>query len=71
MATLKVRLKKKILDVFNDATATSNRDTAAQSRDKIADAIADAVVTEIKAATITIVGTAGPYPIIITGITIT
>ncbi len=71
MATLKARIKQSILNTFNTATSTNNRDTAAESRDKIAEAIAEAVVTEIKAATITITGTAGPYPIIITSINIT
>ncbi len=71
MATIKARIKQSILNTFDTATSINNRDTAAESRDKIADAIADAVITEVKAATITITGTAGPYPIIITSIIIT
>lgn len=72
MPTIETRIKAKILAVFDaQAQSANNPDDPSVSRDKIAAAIAEAVVTEIKAATIVIVGTAGPNPIIVTSVTIT
>jgi hypothetical protein len=72
MPILKSRIKNTILKAFDDqAESAENPDEPQKSRDKIADAIAEAVIAEIKAMTIVIVGTAGTYPLTITSITIT
>lgn len=72
MPLVKSRIKQSILKVFDDqAQSADNPQDPADSRDTIADAIADAVITEIKAMTIAIIGTAGNIPLTITSITIT
>jgi len=72
MATVKARIKQAIKSAFEaQANSSNNPDDPTVARDKIAEAIAEAVITEIKAATITIIGNAGTNPITITSIPIT
>jgi hypothetical protein len=72
MPTLETRIEQSILKAFDDqAKSSNNPDDPSVSRKKIASAIAKAVVTEIKSATIIIVGTAGQVPLTIASVTIT
>jgi hypothetical protein len=72
MATSKIRIKNAIKKAFDDqAGNTENPDDPSVSRDKIAEAIADAVIKEIKSMTIQIVGVAGTNYLSITSIIIT
>jgi hypothetical protein len=72
MPVVKSRIKQSILKALDEqANSADNPDEPNISRDKIAEAIAQAVITEIKAMTIIIVGTAGNIPLTITSVTIT
>jgi hypothetical protein len=72
MATSKSRIKNAIKKAFDEqAKNVDNPDDPSVSRDKIAEAIADAVIEEIKSMTIKIVGVAGTNTLTITSIIIT
>ena len=72
MPTVEARIKNAIKAAFDEqANSANNADTPTVSADKIAEAIAKAVVKEITSATILVTGTAGPYPFTQTNITIT
>jgi hypothetical protein len=72
MATSKNRIKNAIKKAFDEqASNAENPDDPSVSRDKIAEAIAEAVIEEIKGMTIKIVGVAGTNPLTITSIIIT
>lgn len=69
MPLSEVRLKNAIKAAME--TAQTSALAGNNPQDVYAQAIAQAVIAEIKAMTITIVGTAGPNPIMIANITIT
>lgn len=68
MPLLESRLKNAILSAMNTAESNALADT--DPKDAYATAIAQAVVDEIKQATITIVATANGSPVVVTSVTI-
>ncbi len=68
MPLVQDRLKTAILNAFQ--TAEISAIDGDNPQDALANAIAGAVINEVKQMTITIVGTAGPNPIAVTSVTI-